>query len=261
MLELTGHGHHHDHDRPSPRIAHDDRSRPRTTTTQAMPAAHPAPARRAGGVMVPFGAAASPDLTILPVFLAATTAGSPARWNRVVIFAAGTFGTIVGLTLAAARRRMIRSRGSGSSAAATSPPRGAGPHRTCSSLPGNHLRDGRVLPPVSLSPPNRPRTSSCPTGSRAARSDGSSRGKPCGGLRKEQSCDQPLRCRTSKCRAPRCSAPRGNRRASALGPQLGVDRDRDPLGVAEPLSCGVRRNRGGVAGPRTTARTPRAAER
>ena len=54
-------------------------------------------------VMVPFGAAASPDLTILPVFLAATTAGVATAVGSVAIFAAVTIGTIVGLTLAAAR--------------------------------------------------------------------------------------------------------------------------------------------------------------
>ncbi|HUA03670.1 MAG TPA: hypothetical protein VMB27_07170, partial [Solirubrobacteraceae bacterium] len=54
-------------------------------------------------VMVPFGAAASPDLTILPVFLAATTAGVVTAVGSLAIFAAVTIGTIVGLTLAAAR--------------------------------------------------------------------------------------------------------------------------------------------------------------
>ena len=51
--------------------------------------------------MVPFGAAASPDLTILPVFVAATTAGLTAAVGSLVIFAAVTIATIVGLTLAA----------------------------------------------------------------------------------------------------------------------------------------------------------------
>ena len=54
-------------------------------------------------LMIPFGAAASPDLTILPVFLAATTAGVATAVGSVVVFAAATVGTIVGLTLAAAR--------------------------------------------------------------------------------------------------------------------------------------------------------------
>jgi nickel/cobalt transporter (NicO) family protein len=53
--------------------------------------------------MIPFGAAASPDLTILPVFLAATAAGVATAVGSLVIFAAVTIGTIVGLTLAATR--------------------------------------------------------------------------------------------------------------------------------------------------------------
>ena len=53
--------------------------------------------------MVPFGAAASPDLTILPVFLAAATAGAATAVGSVVIFGAVTIGTIVGLTLGAAK--------------------------------------------------------------------------------------------------------------------------------------------------------------
>jgi threonine/homoserine/homoserine lactone efflux protein len=52
--------------------------------------------------MVPFGAAASPDLTILPVFLAATTAGIASAIGSVLIFATVTIGTIVTLTLTAA---------------------------------------------------------------------------------------------------------------------------------------------------------------
>jgi len=51
--------------------------------------------------MVPFGAAASPDLTILPVFLAATTAGVSTAISSLVIFAVVTIGTIVSLTLLA----------------------------------------------------------------------------------------------------------------------------------------------------------------
>ena len=51
--------------------------------------------------MVPFGAAASPDLTILPVFLAATAAGGLAAIGSLVIFATVTIGTIVILTLLA----------------------------------------------------------------------------------------------------------------------------------------------------------------
>jgi nickel/cobalt exporter len=98
VLELTGHGHHHDHD-------HHDHDHDHDHDDSSHHAGDPAP-RRLGGlaaVMVPFGAAASPDLTILPVFLAATTAGIATAVGSVVIFAAVTIGTIVGLTLAAAR--------------------------------------------------------------------------------------------------------------------------------------------------------------
>lgn len=57
--------------------------------------------RRAGAVMIPFGAAASPDLTILPVFLAAAAAGVATAVTSVVLFAAATIGTIITLTVLA----------------------------------------------------------------------------------------------------------------------------------------------------------------
>jgi nickel/cobalt transporter (NicO) family protein len=102
VLELTGHDHHHhdhdDHDHEHHTAGHDHHH-------YHDHAGDPNP-RRLGGlaaVMVPFGAAASPDLTILPVFLAATAAGVATAVGSVVIFAAVTIGTIVGLTLAAAR--------------------------------------------------------------------------------------------------------------------------------------------------------------
>ena len=96
ILELTGHGHHHDHDHTHDHghdHTHDDHDHaPGTGRLSGLAA-----------VMVPFGAAASPDLTILPVFLAATTAGVATAVGSLVVFAAVTIGTIVGLTLAAAR--------------------------------------------------------------------------------------------------------------------------------------------------------------
>jgi nickel/cobalt exporter len=52
-------------------------------------------------VMVPFGAAPSPDLTILPVFLASATAGATTAVGSLLIFATVTIATIVGLTLTA----------------------------------------------------------------------------------------------------------------------------------------------------------------
>jgi threonine/homoserine/homoserine lactone efflux protein len=99
VLELTGHGHSHDHD-------HDDDHHHDHEGDHGHE--HSPPGSRRGirglaAVMVPFGAAASPDLTILPVFLAATTAGVATAVGSLVIFAAVTIGTIVGLTLTATR--------------------------------------------------------------------------------------------------------------------------------------------------------------
>lgn len=76
------HGHAHDHDHHD---SHEQRG-----------------IRGLAAIMVPFGAAASPDLTILPVFLAATTAGVATAIGSLVIFAAVTVGTIVAFTLTAA---------------------------------------------------------------------------------------------------------------------------------------------------------------
>ncbi len=109
LLELTGHGHHHhDHDdghgHHHHHGDHDDGVR-HVEADHDHHAGEETPRRLNGlaAVMVPFGAAASPDLTILPVFLAATTAGIATAVGSLAIFAAVTIGTIVGLTLAAAR--------------------------------------------------------------------------------------------------------------------------------------------------------------
>jgi nickel/cobalt transporter (NicO) family protein len=48
---------------------------------------------------VPFGAAASPDLTILPVFLAASAVGLAAATGTLIAFSLVTLGTVVGLTM------------------------------------------------------------------------------------------------------------------------------------------------------------------
>jgi hypothetical protein len=52
--------------------------------------------------MVPFGAAASPDLTILPVFLAASAAGAGPAVGALIAFAVAMIATITGLTVFAA---------------------------------------------------------------------------------------------------------------------------------------------------------------
>ncbi|HEY6523724.1 MAG TPA: hypothetical protein VIY10_08160 [Solirubrobacteraceae bacterium] len=100
-LQATGRGHRHDHD-------HDDHHHDDHHDDHGHGHVHADPEAghgigRLAAIMVPFGAAASPDLTILPVFLAATTAGVATAVGSVVIFGAVTIGTIVGLTLGAAR--------------------------------------------------------------------------------------------------------------------------------------------------------------
>jgi hypothetical protein len=95
LLEWAGrgHGHAHTHDNRT----HDDR--PTRIEGRLEPGARAGRVRSLAAVMVPFGAAASPDLTILPVFLVATTAGVATAVSSLLVFAAVTITTIVGLTL------------------------------------------------------------------------------------------------------------------------------------------------------------------
>lgn len=111
ILELTGHGHHHQHDHSPHEHRHHhghtyehDHAHPYLPSVAEIDeqvAGTESRVRGLAAVMVPFGAAASPDLTILPVFLAATTAGVSTAISSLVIFAVVTIGTIVGLTLLA----------------------------------------------------------------------------------------------------------------------------------------------------------------
>jgi nickel/cobalt transporter (NicO) family protein len=120
VLELTGHAHDHGHERADTHdrghtIEHQnshghryDDGHPRelplllsASEVDERVAAKEGRLQGLASVMVPFGAAASPDLTILPVFLAATTAGVATAISSLVIFAVVTIGTIVGLTLLA----------------------------------------------------------------------------------------------------------------------------------------------------------------
>jgi hypothetical protein len=96
LFELSGHGHSHSHSHDH---GHDNDHDHSHSHDDAQDDAEHGRAHSLLGVMVPFGAAASPDLTILPVFLAATTAGAGAAVGSLVVFAAVTIGTIVGLTL------------------------------------------------------------------------------------------------------------------------------------------------------------------
>jgi ABC-type nickel/cobalt efflux system permease component RcnA len=108
IFELTGHGHSHSHDHGQSHGPADDHEHDPEHDHQDEPGhdhAHdpetPARGRSVLAVMVPFGAAASPDLTILPVFLAATTAGVATAVGSLVVFGAVTIATIVSLTLLA----------------------------------------------------------------------------------------------------------------------------------------------------------------
>jgi nickel/cobalt transporter (NicO) family protein len=108
VLELTGHGHRHTHDHdPGHHDDHDDHDPHGDGHDHHGDGHDHHDLRRESShslltIMVPFGAAASPDLTILPVFLAATTAGAGVAIGSVVVFGAVTIATIVGLTLFAA---------------------------------------------------------------------------------------------------------------------------------------------------------------
>jgi hypothetical protein len=105
-LELSGRGHGHSHDHEHGHShegghdhshdaghdhAHDEAHSHRTDDGGRL--------RGLAGIMVPFGAAASPDLTILPVFLAATAAGAATAVGSLIAFALVTISTIVALTL------------------------------------------------------------------------------------------------------------------------------------------------------------------
>jgi nickel/cobalt exporter len=95
IVELSGRGHRHAHPHHGPT---DDHLHDHDHTH-----AHASKIRGLAAVIIPFGAAASPDLTILPVFLAAGAVGVGTAVGSLLVFAAVTIGTIVGLTVAAAR--------------------------------------------------------------------------------------------------------------------------------------------------------------
>ncbi len=81
--EAHGHGHEYEH------------------TTATKGATQQTLAKRLAAIAVPFGVAASPDLTILPVALAASAIGTGAVVGVLSVFAILTIGTFVGLTVIA----------------------------------------------------------------------------------------------------------------------------------------------------------------
>jgi nickel/cobalt exporter len=91
-----GHGHSHDHDHE-----HEHEHEHEHGHSHGHDHTDDHGGRGRGAFVVSFGAAASPDLTILPVFLAATAAGAGTAIASLVAFAAVTVTTIVVLTLLA----------------------------------------------------------------------------------------------------------------------------------------------------------------
>ncbi|MEY9925732.1 nickel/cobalt exporter [Catenulispora sp. GP43] len=128
VLEAVGRGHRHDHGERDAGSGHDHghadgAANPEETAVAAplpaqpgrrtghalavleRPAAAPASGHRRRAILTflgPFGAAASPDLTILPLFLTAGTLGVGVALGVLAAFALATVAVMVGLTLAAA---------------------------------------------------------------------------------------------------------------------------------------------------------------
>jgi threonine/homoserine/homoserine lactone efflux protein len=91
---LFGGGHSHSHDEH-------DHAHPHPDDKTVHEVADSSVARRIAGIVVPFGAAASPDLTILPIFLAASAVGAGAVFGVLATFSVVTLTTFVVLTVAA----------------------------------------------------------------------------------------------------------------------------------------------------------------
>lgn len=118
---LTGHGHTHSHEPPHEHEhSHDDVEAHAHAHAHCLAHTHTntwehehehehehvdAPkqplARRLGGVVVAFGVAASPDLTVLPVALAASAVGIGTVAGVLIAFTLVTMVTFVGLTVIA----------------------------------------------------------------------------------------------------------------------------------------------------------------
>ena len=104
ILELTGRGHGHGHEGEHGHShggnGH-DHVHPHSHDHAHAPSSRPGRLKAAASLAGPSGAAASPDLTILPVFLAASALGAATAVGSLVVFAGVTMATIVGLTVAA----------------------------------------------------------------------------------------------------------------------------------------------------------------
>ena len=105
-FELSGHGHSahgHSHHTDGHEDSHHETRDPGHRHERHHSAGEGRGLRGLAAVIVPFGAAASPDLTILPVFLAAAAVSTGTAVGSLFVFATVTIATIVGLTLAAAK--------------------------------------------------------------------------------------------------------------------------------------------------------------
>jgi len=98
---LTGHSHDHDHGHSHDHETAHAHEESHTQTGHAAPPRQQTLARRLAAIAVPFGVAASPDLTILPVALAASAVGRGAVVGVIVVFALLTMATFIGLTVLA----------------------------------------------------------------------------------------------------------------------------------------------------------------
>ncbi len=114
VLELLGRGHRHDdghahgHGHADDHDNHDDGDRDHGADEDSKISGATRAHRDLFALIVPFGAAASPDLTILPVFLAASALGSGPAAGSLAVFALVTIVTIVGMTvLTAAGARLL----------------------------------------------------------------------------------------------------------------------------------------------------------
>jgi len=103
VLELTGrgHGHSHTHDHSHDHQHGHAHDHGHSHTHHDHAPSGGGRIQSAAALAVPFGAAASPDLTILPVFLAASALGGATAIGSLLVFAGVTMATIVGLTVAA----------------------------------------------------------------------------------------------------------------------------------------------------------------
>lgn len=101
-LGHNDHGHYHDreHDHEDDSWENYDHVHPHEHDPGTVPAERSA-LQRFAAIAGPFGAAASPDLTILPVALAASAIGLGVVLGTLVSFTVVTLGTFVGLTVVA----------------------------------------------------------------------------------------------------------------------------------------------------------------